>query len=169
MIRYLIPLLFALPSIAMAVVPKVTAIRAPDGGIQPQAAVDSTGKVHLIYLKGDEKACDVLYVTSTDGGKTWSKPIPAASQPGSAVAVGTVRGAQLAIGKNNRPHVIWFGSKEALPTGPGGATPLLYSRLDETGKAFETQRNLITAATGLDGGGSIAADNAGNVYVAWHA
>jgi hypothetical protein len=169
MIRYLAPLLFALPSVALAVVPKVTAIHCPDGGIQPQAAVDSTGKVHLVYLKGDEKACDVLYVTSADGGKTWSKPIPAASQPGSAMAVGTVRGAQIALGKNDRPHVIWFGSKEALPTGPGGATPLLYSRLDATGKAFETQRNLITSATGLDGGGSVAADNAGNVYVAWHA
>jgi hypothetical protein len=85
------------------------------------------------------------------------------------MAVGTVRGAQLAIGKNTRPHVIWYGSTVALPTGPGGATPMLYSRLDDAGKAFETQRNLITSATGLDGGGSVVADNAGNVYVAWHA
>src|SRR5262249_999888 len=39
----------------------------------------------------------------------------------------------------------------------------------DAGKAFEPQRNLIQVAPGLDGGGSVAADGAGNVYVSWHA
>jgi hypothetical protein len=46
---------------------------------------------------------------------------------------------------------------------------MLYTRLDDEGRAFEPQRNVIHTAYGLDGGGSVAADNAGNVYVAWHA
>ncbi|HEY6168377.1 MAG TPA: hypothetical protein VI454_10080, partial [Verrucomicrobiae bacterium] len=37
------------------------------------------------------------------------------------------------------------------------------------GTAFEPERNVITSAYGLDGGSSVAADDAGNVYVVWHA
>jgi hypothetical protein len=147
----------------------VTAIRCPDGGVQPQAAVDSSGKIHLIYLKGDDGACDVFYVTSTDAGQTWTKPIRVNSQPGAAIATGTVRGAQVALGKANRVHVAWMGSSIAQPKAPGDATPMLYARLNDAGDAFEPQRNVITKAPGLDGGGSIAADPAGNVYIAWHA
>jgi hypothetical protein len=47
-------------------------------------------------------------------------------------------------------------------------TPLLYTRLNDAGTAFEPQRNLMTASAILDGGGSLAADAQGNVYVAWH-
>jgi hypothetical protein len=46
---------------------------------------------------------------------------------------------------------------------------MLYTRSSEDGSTFEPQRNLIQIQPGLDGGGSIAADNRGNVYVAWHA
>jgi hypothetical protein len=48
-------------------------------------------------------------------------------------------------------------------------TPMLYTRLNDAGTAFEPQRNVIQSAPGLDGGGSVAADGAGNVYVFWHA
>ena len=37
----------------------VTLIRVPDGGIQPQVAVDSEGVLHLIYLKGDPGSADI--------------------------------------------------------------------------------------------------------------
>jgi len=158
------------PALAFAAAPPtVTAIRCPNGGVQPQAAVDSTGKIHLIYLNGDDARSDVMYVTSSDGGKTWSTPLRVNSHPGSAIAVGTVRGAHLALGRSNRPHVAWMGSQTAEPRGPAGATPMCYARLNDAGDAFEPQRNLITTAPGLDGGGSIAADATGHVYVAWHA
>ncbi len=45
---------------------------------------------------------------------------------------------------------------------------MLYSRLNDTGTAFEHERNLMHRSFGLDGGGSIAADGEGNVYVVWH-
>jgi hypothetical protein len=46
---------------------------------------------------------------------------------------------------------------------------MLYARLNDAGTAFEPQRNIIQFAVGLNGGGSVAADEAGNVYVTWHA
>jgi hypothetical protein len=46
---------------------------------------------------------------------------------------------------------------------------MLYTRLNDAGTAFEPDRNMIQNAYGLDGGGTVAADAAGNVYVLWHA
>jgi hypothetical protein len=62
-----------------------------------------------------------------------------------------------------------MGSDKATPRGPDGAAPMLYTRANKEGTAFEEERNIINAAYGLDGGGSVAADEEGNVYVAWHA
>src|SRR4051812_33709529 len=93
-----------------AATPAVTTMRVPDNGIQPQVATDSRGTVHMIYYKGEPGAGDIFYVRSTDGGATWSRPIRVNSQRGSAIAAGTIRGAQLAIGKDNRVHVAWNGS-----------------------------------------------------------
>lgn len=161
-------LLLLLPCFALAEAPLVTAMRCPNDGIQPQAAVDSKGRLHVVYLTGDSGRSDVFYIHSADA-KNWSTPLRVNSQPGAAIAAGTVRGAQLAIGKGDRVHVSWMGSKDAQPAGPNGAMPMLYARLNDKGDAFEDQRNLIVSHPGLDGGGSVAADDAGNVYVAWHA
>jgi hypothetical protein len=40
--------------------------------------------------------------------------------------------------------------------------------LNDKGTSFEPERNVIQFAYGLDGGGSVAADEMGDVYVAWH-
>jgi hypothetical protein len=146
---------------------KVTLLRTPDHGIQPQAVMDK-GVLHLIYFKGDPGNGDVFYVRSSDEGKTFTKPLRVNSAPGSVIATGNVRGAHLAIGTGDRAHIAWMGSSKAEPKAPGNASPMLYARLNDAGDAFEPQRNLIQAAVGLDGGGSIAA-NGNNVYVAWHA
>jgi hypothetical protein len=143
-------------------------LRVPDHGIQPQVAVDGKGTVHLIYFKGEPGGGDIFYARSEDG-EHFKHPVRVNSQPGSAIAVGNIRGAQLALGKGGRPHVAWNGSHKARPLAPGKGTPMLYTRLNEEGTAFEAQRNLIQSAAGLDGGGSVAADGAGNVYVFWHA
>lgn len=147
----------------------VTLIRVPEGGIQPQVAVDPQGAVHLIYFKGDPKAGDIHYAKSTDDGATWSKPLRVSSEASAAIAVGNIRGAHLALGKDNRAHVAWMGSSKMAPGGDHKKIPMLYARLGDNGDAFEPQRNVIQTAYGLDGGGSLAADAKGNVYVAWHA
>ncbi len=151
----------------------VILMRTPDGGIQPQVAVDRRRRVHLVYFKGDPTAGDIYYVVRRDAGRdparpSFSKPLRVNSVPGSAVAIGSVRGAQIAVGEGGRVHVAWLGSGKATPRGPGNATPMLYTRLNDSGTAFEPQRNVLQFAIGLDGGGSVAADDSVNVYVAWH-
>jgi hypothetical protein len=171
--------------------------RLPEGQIQPQAAIDDQGAAHLIYFAGDPKNGDVFYVYGSGHSTGFSKPIRVNSQAGSAIAAGTIRGAQLAIGRRRRVHVAWNGSSAAQPRGSvnpelGGTnsegrvasasvtashlkphshqsgSPMLYTRLDDSARGFEPQRNLMRATYGLDGGGSIAADRRGNVIVGWH-
>jgi hypothetical protein len=157
---------------------KVTLTRVPDGGLQPQVAVDGRGTIHLVYFKGEAKQGDLYYVRSTDSGTTFSAPIRVNSQPESAVAAGTIRGAQLALGAGGRVHVAWNGSGVALPKGPlnpeqpadspYNGLPMLYTRMNDAGTGFEPQRNLMQKTFALDGGGTVAADDSGHVYVLWH-
>jgi hypothetical protein len=146
---------------------KVTLTRAPDDGIQPQAAIDSRGTIHLIYYKGEAGGGDVFYVHQAARERSFSSPIKVNSRPNSAIAAGTIRGAQMAIGRNGRIHVAWNG--HAPENGSWLEAPMLYTHLDDAGTGFEPERNVITFAGGLDGGGSVAADNQGNVFVMWHA
>jgi RNA polymerase sigma factor (sigma-70 family) len=147
----------------------VSLLRVPDKGIQPQVVVDAKGVVHMIYFRGRPGGGDVFYVRSDDGGAHFSAPLQVNSQADSVIAIGTIRGAHLALGKNGRVHVAWMGSDKAEPKAPHHGAPMLYSRLNDHGTAFEPQRNVIHTAVGLDGGGSVGADESGNVYVAWHA
>jgi hypothetical protein len=158
-------------TIAAAESGKVMLIRTPAGGIQPQAAVDSSGTVHLIYYNGAPGEGDIFYVRRGSNESRFSSPIRVNSQTGSAIAAGSIRGAQLAVGAHGRVHVAWDGmGKGARPEkfNDKEVTPLFYTRLNAEGTAFEPERNLITYAYGLDGGSSVAADNRGNVYVVWH-
>jgi hypothetical protein len=160
--------------------PQIATLRLPHGGIQPQIAVGGDGTVHLIYFQGDAAAGDVFYVRCNESEVDFSEAVRVNSQPGSAVAIGTIRGAHLALGNAQRVHVAWNGSGKALPKGIANpdlppespyrlSAPMLYSRMTNDGAGFEPQRNVMTHTYALDGGGSVAADQQGNVYVVWHA
>src|SRR2546428_14192571 len=99
---------------------KVTLMKTPNGGIQPQAAVDKKGVLHLAYFKGKPEAGNIFYVRREPGSEGFSNPISVNGAPDSAVAIGTVRGAQIAVGKGARLHVAWLGSGKARPKGPSG-------------------------------------------------
>ncbi len=149
-------------------------LKVPNGGIQPQIVMDRDRILHLLYFLGDARQGDLFYVRSIDEGRTFSNAIRVNSQSGSAIAAGTIRGGQIAVGRGGRVHVAWNGSHIANPkasvnreSGKPGE-PMLYSRLSDSGKDFEPQRNLMTRTNGLDGGGTIAADQTGGVFVAWH-
>jgi hypothetical protein len=168
-VLYIVALVVA-PLLAEAA--QVAIIRTPDGGIQPQAAVDYRGVVHLIYFKGEPDGGDVFYVHRASGEVDFSKPMRVNSQSRSVTAMGTIRGAQLAVGKNGRVHVVWDGMGKGasrIKINDKEEAPLFYTRLNDSRSSFEPERNLITFAAGLDGGSSLAADPQGNVYVAWHA
>ncbi len=145
----------------------VTLLRTPDHGLQPQAVLDAQGTLHLLYFKGDPNGGDLFYRRRPPGKSEFSAPLPVNSRSGSALAIGTIRGAQLAIGRAGRAHVAWNGP---VPKNGGFMqAPMLYTRLNDAGTAFEPERDVITSARGLDGGGSVAADNQGSVFVLWHA
>ena len=146
--------------------------RVPGGGVQPEVVLDDQDVLHMVYFAGEAGGGDLFYVRSADFGATFTEPIRVNSQEGSAVATGTIRGGHLALG-GGRVHVAWMGSAVAQPRGPDHprlsqpSAPMLYARSTEAGSGFEPQRNLVDRSYGLDGG-AIAADAAGNVYVAWH-
>ncbi|HEX9003716.1 MAG TPA: hypothetical protein VGB07_27650 [Blastocatellia bacterium] len=143
---------------------KVKLLRVPNGGLQPQTAIDERGALQLIYFTGEPGGGNVYYVRRDAGKTEFTTPLRVNSESNTAVATGTIRGAHLAVGKNGRVHVSWNG-----PHKPGGhETPMFYARMNDARTAFEAQRNVMQFSSGLDGGGSVAADNTGNVYVAWH-
>lgn len=143
--------------------PRVAVERVPHGGIQPQIVTDAMGTTHLLYFAGDSKAGDLFY--SRREKEEWAKPLRVNSSEGSAIAVGTIRGGQIAVGASGRIHVAWNGSKP-LPNSSHKGVPMYYSRLKE--KGFESERDVMQFTGDLDGGGSVAADAKGNVYVVWH-
>lgn len=143
-------------------------LRTPNSGIQPQTVIDSMGTVHMIYFKGDAKSGDIEYVRRATGSMDFSQPLRVNSDPQSAVAIGTVRGPQLAVGRNGRAYIIWFGPARRSE-GHDDSMPVFFARLSDASSSFEPQRNLIHFAWGGDGGLSVAADQNGNVYAVWHA
>ena len=147
----------------------VEVLQVPDGGIQPMAEIDEVGTIHLVYFTGDPMAGDVFYVEKPRHATDFTEPVRVNSQRGSVIATGTVRGAQMALGRDGRVHVAWMGSAKALPSGPGDLSPMLYARSTDLGTGFEKQRNVVRHAFGLDGGGTLAADAEGHVHVLWHA
>lgn len=166
---FVLGLLAASPTLAaVGEAPRVEVVATPDRGVQPQAVVDASGSTHLVYLRGDPSASDVHYAARQPGEADFGPSIRVNSEPGTALALGTVRGARIAIGRGGIVHVAWNGTQKAKPINPINGSPLLYSRSDPNRTHFEPRRNLMTKTAGLDGGGSIAADSSGNVYVAWH-
>ncbi len=141
--------------------------RVPEGGLQP-VVVENGGLVRLVYLTGDPKAADIHHVERKVGGGAWSPPRTVNSEPGAAVALGSVRGPRLALGGGGILHVLWNGSSKTRPTTSGSA-PLLYTRSMPREGGFEVQRALGENTRHLDGGGAVAADGRGTVWVVWHA
>jgi hypothetical protein len=144
----------------------VTIVALPGGGIQPQAAIDDAGVIHVVYFTGKPAAGDLYYVKLRSNGAEASEPVRVNSIPGSALATGSVRGAQMSLGRNGRIHVAWHGSQPASGSDQS-ATPVWYTRSAD-GFKFDPQRAVSGASSGIDGS-TVTADRAGHVAVAWHA
>lgn len=147
--------------------PQVELLRVPDGGIQPQAVIDNQQVLHLLYFKGAPAGGDLYYVRRQPDAAEFSSPVRVNSVPDTALAAGSVRGGQLAVGAKGRVHVAWYGAKEIDVAGVK-RRPVWHARRGDDSRHFEPQVNVAAVSTGIDGA-TVAADRAGNVYVAWHA
>lgn len=149
---------FSLPCLAATRVEDV-----PEKGLQPEVAVAKDGAVHLVYLRGEPKAAEVRH-TWRQPGKAWQPSQTVNSVAGSGIAMGSIRGPQLALGGQGAVHVLWNGA--AAHGAP--RTPLWYARGGGAEGKFEEQRDLLEDSTALDGGASITTDAKGAVFVVWH-
>ena len=156
---FLVLVLMLVPPRLWAAAPLVQLARVPGHGLQPQVALDAAGGVHLVYFTGEAAGGNIDYVVSHDGGRTYSPPLQVNSIANSAVAVGNMRGAHLALGPGGAVYVAWVGSYE------NGHAPMWFARLLPGSKAFESQRNLAPGMP-LDGGAIASAGNVVEVY--WH-
>ncbi len=144
---------------------KVDVLGVPNNGLQPKVKVDQTGQVHLLYYKGSPQSGDLFYIRKLKNGE-FSDPLEVNSIPGSAVSIGTIRGAQFAVDRDNSIHVVWNGSMSTKPDSLAGPA-MYYTHLSENKTAFEPQQ-IISGEWPVDGGGAITADLRGNIYVFWH-
>ena len=160
-----IPLLLAALLTPVLQAGNVSVSDTPNSGLQPRLLVDTKGTPHVLWYAGDARGGDVFHATRNPD-KTWSKPVRVNSEPGSAIAAGTIRGAQAALGRDGALHVVWNGSTANLPK--GSHMPLFYTRSTDGGKTFEAQR-AVSGDWPMDGGGAVAADAGGHVHVFWHA
>lgn len=139
--------------------------RVPEEGVQPQIAISSDGARHLVYLTGNPRGCDVRHSVKKAGAGGWETPRTVNSEPASAIAAGTIRGAQIAIGADDSIHIVWNGPGDHKRHVPA---PLFYTRSLHGGATFEPQRDLRADTQALDGGASIAASTKGEVFIVWH-
>jgi len=147
---------------------RVAVFETPAQGIQPQAVVDAKGAIHLVYFKGEAGGGDIYYARlSVRNGRIEREgaAVRVNSIVGSALATGTVRGAQIALGRNGFVHVAWHGSKPV--EGSGSPHPPVWYAPSITGTRFEPQQLVSGSVSGIDGS-TVAADAAGHVIVAWH-
>lgn len=140
--------------------------KVPEGGVQPQVACDREGRVHLVYLLGEAaEGCEVRYTRRLGDGLGWEPSRTVNREPRSAVAMGTIRGARLALGREGSVQVVWNG--RATP-GQGRASPLWHARLEPGDARFSPQTDLLAGTEALDGGADVTADGQGRVSVVWH-
>ena len=139
----------------------VVTLRTPDGGRLPRAVVDADETLHLVYVQGEANGANLFHVTREPGSPAWSEPRRVNSRELSVSGVGPIDGGQLALGPDNRLHVVW------LQREPAG---FFYTRSRADGSGFEPQRDLSAGeADGAEAGPAVAVDGGGNVFVFWHA
>lgn len=141
--------------------------RTPNEGLQPRVVMQADGTRHLVYYLGKPEAGDLFYQVGKTGAAE-SSPVRVNSISASAISMGTIRGAQLAVDSHGIPHFIWNGSNQTRKSDAAGPA-LYYTHRRTSGEriAFMPQQT-ISAGWPVDGGGAIAADHEGRVFVLWH-
>lgn len=107
------------------------------------------------------------YVVRPPGSALFEPARTVNHQPGSAIAIGTIRGPRIAVSHDGSVHVLWNGSSKAVPQ-LNHSAPVLYCSLKRGDQKFTAERNLLVGGDSLDGGSGVTVGPEGTVYAAWH-
>ena len=126
----------------------------PSDSANPQIAVDATGNISVVW-ENDTINLGVFYAHSTDGGVSFSSPLPLSTNTSGSY------GPQLAVDANGNIFVVWeddFSTRAHVS----------FSRSADKGATFSTpQLNLSKDSTGNSTAPMIALDGGGNINVVW--
>lgn len=134
-------------------------------GGDPDLAVDSTGRLLVVFTHGDPSGGtsgydvnSVFFIRSEDGGASWDRPRR------------IVRGGQfpaysprITIGGDGRIHVIWRRDTD------GDRYPdILEHSYSDTGECWSEPEEVAPSFRGLPGPAEAVADDAGGLHVVFH-
>ena len=125
-------------------------------------AVALDGTVYVSYRKVfDGNIRDIVVARSTDGGQTFSEPVRVHDDEWHIEGCPHA-GASLAVDGQGRLHVAWF-------TGAEGAPGAYYTVSSDQAHTFAEPTRLTPEGPVPTSLAAVAADEAGNVWVAWEA
>ncbi len=136
----------------------VRAIATPDGGAAQHAITDADGTIHLLYDKGNEP----FYAKSTDGGATFSAPLPLVDAASKKPELNYIVW-DMALGKSGQVFAVLGNNAWQLKL-PKDQFGLFFTTLEPGAKAFTPLRNINHEPSE---GFAIAADGKGNVALSW--
>jgi hypothetical protein len=151
-------ILCALAFASMAVASPVAIVHVPQGGEPIAAEMSPDGLIHLLYNLGDIP----WYVKSSDGGTTFSKPLPVVNQEARKQGL-TFEGWSMAVGRSDEIYVVMSTNnwQAKLPSVPDG---FIYATLAPGARTFTPVRSLNGRPSE---GFGLAADGKGRVAATW--
>jgi len=144
---------------ASQLLPAVTPVRPlpfPNGGKEGDIKVDSTGRIHLVWLQNDS----LFYASSSDQGQTFSTPIQV-NAPDEPAFGHMFRVPEINLGREGTIHVIWYPQQGKLDKNDWGVR---YARLAKGETKFSAPINLGHAPSDNY---SLASNGKGQVAVMW--
>jgi hypothetical protein len=126
----------------------------------PSLTVGPEGAVHLVWTVGEDRAADLRFATSLDGGRSFGEPRVILESGGHSDAP------KIAAAPDGTLHLVYGES----PDGPRGTSRVLYARSRDGGRTFEQPREISDPArldVEADGFPALALAGASDVYVLW--
>lgn len=126
------------------------------GVVGRNLAVDSQGKLHLVWTEQNQNSLDVYYARSADGGITWSASqdiVPEAQLP--------VFSPNIVVGSDDTLHLVWNARAPQ-------AVQLHYRQSRDGGNTWSAPIVISGDIPRNAAGHSISVDLRHRVHVAWH-
>lgn len=123
--------------------------------VNPAAAIDSTGTIHLVYQMnhGGSTDYEIYYKKSTDKGGTWSPPLRLTCNSGESL------NPAVEVDPSNRIHISWVDNTY-------GNDEILYKRSGDGGTSFSSPLRMTWTSTATKCP-VLAVNSSGTIYLFW--